>query len=447
MIYVAANYRLGAFGFSAGPTFGQHDGTANVGLLDQKAALEWTKAHIRSFGGNPDQITVAGESAGASSIMFHMTSTANTKLVFNRAIAQSPAFLPLFQPTELDEIYANFTILAGCSNPSSGTELDCLRSAPMDRLISANKEQINHNPVYGTSVYGPSVDYGYVHGLPTIEILRGNAPKIPMLLSFVGNESAIFVNPDITTDAQFDATINAYLPDIAAMNASNTAAFLSSIDSLYPSVSFSSEYARLSQLVDDVLVGCNVYSMATHNPSSSYVYEFDVGEAHHGSDILYTFYNAYGYRGLTSAQLGVENDDIAKILQAGLASFVMTGSPGFSAYGQGAAIKILGDSGVQDAVDPNRNARCSFWVNASYDPASSTTKSVDPSIFTTTTASGTVTGTSASAMVPAKSLASGASQSQSPSSGSPASPGSNALHSLSFVTLVALFTGLLLQIS
>jgi carboxylesterase type B len=72
IIYVALNYRLGAFGWLSGPTF-QTDGTPNAGLHDQRFALKWVQKHISAFGGDPDQVTVIGESAGGGSIMHQIT--------------------------------------------------------------------------------------------------------------------------------------------------------------------------------------------------------------------------------------------------------------------------------------------------------------------------------------------------------------------------------------
>lgn len=72
MIVVGINYRLGALGWLAGPSF-QKDGTANAGLLDQRMALEWVQQYIHLFGGDKDQVTVMGESAGAGSIVHHVT--------------------------------------------------------------------------------------------------------------------------------------------------------------------------------------------------------------------------------------------------------------------------------------------------------------------------------------------------------------------------------------
>ncbi len=69
-IVVEMQYRLGAFGFLASPDV-QKSGRLNTGLLDQRFAIEWARQHIAKFGGDPDRITVGGESSGAASAIFH----------------------------------------------------------------------------------------------------------------------------------------------------------------------------------------------------------------------------------------------------------------------------------------------------------------------------------------------------------------------------------------
>ena len=73
IVYVSMNYRLGAFGWSSGPSFEAAGGVSNVGLYDQRMALEWVRHYIHLFGGDGDDITVIGESAGGSSIMHQIT--------------------------------------------------------------------------------------------------------------------------------------------------------------------------------------------------------------------------------------------------------------------------------------------------------------------------------------------------------------------------------------
>lgn len=73
IVFVALNYRLGALGWISGPTFQADGGDANAALHDQRFALEWVQRHIADFGGDPDRVTVMGESAGAGSIMHQIT--------------------------------------------------------------------------------------------------------------------------------------------------------------------------------------------------------------------------------------------------------------------------------------------------------------------------------------------------------------------------------------
>jgi para-nitrobenzyl esterase len=92
VIYVAANYRLARFGWFAHPALtaadGDHGQLANYGMMDQIAALKWVRDNIAAFGGDPDNVTVMGESAGAVSVFALLASPA-AKGLFARAIAQS----------------------------------------------------------------------------------------------------------------------------------------------------------------------------------------------------------------------------------------------------------------------------------------------------------------------------------------------------------------------
>lgn len=107
-MYVALNYRLGVFGFPNGKDVAKN-GAANLGLWDQRAALEWVQANIREFGGDPakvscagllvpssHQVTVFGQSAGAESIGIHMLDT--TQNLFRGAV--SSYFVPSLRPSQ-----------------------------------------------------------------------------------------------------------------------------------------------------------------------------------------------------------------------------------------------------------------------------------------------------------------------------------------------------------
>jgi carboxylesterase type B len=115
VVFVAINYRLGAFGFSAGSTI-QSDGVSNAGLLDQRFALDWVQKHISKFGGDPQRVTVIGESAGGGSIMHQITAYGGKEvLTFNKAIAQSPAYVPYISPDQQEANLQKFLSLLNVS--------------------------------------------------------------------------------------------------------------------------------------------------------------------------------------------------------------------------------------------------------------------------------------------------------------------------------------------
>lgn len=92
VVLVTINYRLGAFGFMAHPALSAespHGSSGNYAMLDQIAALKWVKNNIANFGGDPDNVTIFGESAGGSSV-YLMTATPLSKGLFHRAILESP---------------------------------------------------------------------------------------------------------------------------------------------------------------------------------------------------------------------------------------------------------------------------------------------------------------------------------------------------------------------
>src|SRR5690606_18361606 len=100
VVVVSVAYRVGPLGFLAHPELtseSPHGTSGNYGLMDQIAALQWVKANIEAFGGDPDNVTVFGQSAGATSISILMASPAAQGL-FHRAIGQSGG---LFEPLEI----------------------------------------------------------------------------------------------------------------------------------------------------------------------------------------------------------------------------------------------------------------------------------------------------------------------------------------------------------
>ncbi|QDZ18453.1 carboxylesterase [Chloropicon primus] len=131
VLLVTINYRLGALGWL---NFGELKG--NYGLSDQRMALQFVRDHISSFGGDAAKVTVAGESAGAMSILAHLASPL-AKGLFDQAIVESGTIaLPYNHPTGPNSFYEDYMEALNCPQQSADYKA-CLRDLPSDRFLDA----------------------------------------------------------------------------------------------------------------------------------------------------------------------------------------------------------------------------------------------------------------------------------------------------------------------
>ena len=161
IVYVQFNYRLGALGWLAGPTFQGSGGTANAGLYDQRLAIEWVSKNIHLFGGDPNKITLLGESAGGGSIIHQITAFGGEKpVLFQRAIAQSPGYDPVGTNAAAENITNMFFSVLGVNSLAEA------RQKSSAEVILANTIQVGFSFPLGTFTYGPMVDGVILPKLP-----------------------------------------------------------------------------------------------------------------------------------------------------------------------------------------------------------------------------------------------------------------------------------------
>lgn len=185
MVVVTINYRLGLFGWMAHPALSAETPgniSGNYGLLDQVAALEWVRDNIAAFGGDPSRVTIAGESAGALSVMYLMT-TPKAKGLFQGAIAQSPYMIT--SPTLRDTPYQGWpdSELAGT------TVATALGTQTAEGLRALSPEEIMTKSA-ATGYFPMGTVDGHVLPKQVIDTIDdGEQAQVPVLAGF--NEGEI----------------------------------------------------------------------------------------------------------------------------------------------------------------------------------------------------------------------------------------------------------------
>lgn len=190
VVVVTINYRLGAWGFLY---FDELKGNSkgfdnNLGIRDQVAALQWVKENIAAFGGDPEQVTIFGESAGAISVMTLMN-TPSAKGLFKRAIAESGAPESLWTPKIATEITTRYMKLMGLGP----NDLDKLQTLPADTLVAAMDRLFSELMKEQTTVkvLAPTVDGTFLPKDLLTGIKSGQAAGIELMIGTNKDEATL----------------------------------------------------------------------------------------------------------------------------------------------------------------------------------------------------------------------------------------------------------------
>lgn len=143
LVVVTLNYRISAFGFLNANN--PRNGPNNVGILDQQLAMEWVQANIKQFGGDPQQVTLFGESAGGHSVGLHMISPKSQPL-FKRAIMQSGVPISLLRSYDVNTDNKGNTIAEGVGSVMMAKRLKCY-AAPSDERVGEEPTPVGNSTV------------------------------------------------------------------------------------------------------------------------------------------------------------------------------------------------------------------------------------------------------------------------------------------------------------
>lgn len=222
MVVVCFNYRVGPYGFiSDGSNI-----TPNIGLWDQRKVMEWVQKHISSFGGDPKHVTIGGTSAGAASVVFHLTAENGTdKNLFHAAIGESPSFATTLTQSESQYQYTQFATRLGCVGKDS---LSCLRKKTAVEI----QEQNFNIPLPGGAnapkyQWLPSLDNEFVSDYSYRSFQEGKFVKVPTIFGDDQNGGTKFAPKNTSTLAQSNQWVLDQYPTL-------TLEQLGEIDRLYP---------------------------------------------------------------------------------------------------------------------------------------------------------------------------------------------------------------------
>lgn len=264
VMFVTFNYRLSALGFLAIPglTAEDRDAVGNYGMLDQQAALRWVHANIAAFGGDPAQISIAGQSAGGRSVCNQIVSPTN-KGLFVRAFHQSGGCGSI-SIAEAEKQGARFAAALGCND--AATALACLRGKSTEEVFATFDAIRISTTVYGGRHF--PVD-------PREAVRTGNFNRVPVVMGQTRDErtQSVFAARDYLGKPVTSAQYAAELQSRYGANAAKVAA-------QYPVGGYWSPTIALSTSEGDEL-SCqrrNLYRDFSRH-TSVYAYEFDERDA------------------------------------------------------------------------------------------------------------------------------------------------------------------------
>ncbi|MGE7612596.1 carboxylesterase/lipase family protein [Paenibacillus sp. NPDC101420] len=283
VVLVTINYRLGPFGFMHLSSLG--DGFAsNQGLLDQIAALEWVKLNIAAFGGDPQRVTVFGESAGSMSIAALLAMPA-AKGLFAGAIMQSGAAQTLPNQQGKDIAVALLTELG--ISPDGDTSL--LNTFSAEQIIeAATRMTIKLTGGSIGMLFQPVIDGDTLPVDPAQAVAEGSAQGIPLLIGTNRDEGNLFFRGE-TPGADFDESLKA----LEQMMGTGSLAEVAS--------HYSSTWEGQAEILTDLYFWGTSISLAENQLAYApvWMYRFDgtvpghplLNKAVHGAEIVYAFNN------------------------------------------------------------------------------------------------------------------------------------------------------------
>lgn len=358
VVLVSINYRLGVDGFALLP-----DAPANRGLLDQIAALEWVRDNIAAFGGDPANVTIFGESAGAMSVTT-LLAVPRAQGMFAKAITQSGAAQAVADPADAALVTKELGLALGLEATAqslAGVDLATLidAQAAVRDALSAEPDPARFGAtiVAGSMAFVPVVDGGLIPVRPISAIAAGTGGGVPLLTGTTTEEFRLFL---VAPGAAAFITEQALAGLLGAMGISTQVA-----DLYRANRPGASPGDLLCALLTDKFFRLPALAVAqarSSGPAPTYLYEFawrspvnDLG-ACHSLEIPFVFDNLAA-SGAELALGPAPPRALADQMHAAWISFARSGDPGWHAFDGSYPVQVFDGTGGSLELDPRGDER------------------------------------------------------------------------------------------
>uniref|UniRef100_G3WK69 Thyroglobulin n=1 Tax=Sarcophilus harrisii TaxID=9305 RepID=G3WK69_SARHA len=342
IIVVTANYRVGIFGFLS---TGSSEASGNWGLLDQVAALNWVQAHITSFGGNPQQVTVAADRGGADITSLHLlTTTANSRL-FKRAILMGGSTLSpaaVISQKRAQEQAATLAQEVSCPTSPDNVMLSCLRQKPADVLNDAQTKLLAISGPF--HYWGPVVDGFYVQEVPIRTLQRSPRVKVDLLIGSAQRDGLINRAKAIKKFEESQGRTSSKTAFYQALQNSlggeDSDSSIEAAATWYYSLEHSTEdYSSFSRALEnatrDYFINCPIIDMVSHwargTRGNIYMYYVPETYSQNSLELLDDVQYAFGlpFHPQYEQQFTLEEKSLSLKIMQYFANFIKTGNPNY----------------------------------------------------------------------------------------------------------------------